>query len=136
MFGKFVNEIRCEACGGELYFDYSATTNDYQVLMSESNINVYDKIEDIINKHLVYKCYSCGHLHRYTYKHIEMIVRKKVTERVLLSMVRDQVPNIANITMEKFFIYCGKCLGIDGTGRCTKSVFNKCSIKRFPINGF
>jgi len=136
MFSKFSGEIKCEVCSGDLHFDYNSTTSDYQILMSVTNINVYDKIEEIIGKYLSYKCYNCGHIHRYTYKDIENIVRKKITERVLLHMVKDQVPDIKNIVIEKFFIYCGKCQGIDGTGRCTKSVFNNCSIKRFPINGF
>ena len=135
MFSKFTNEIKCEVCSGDLHFDYDSTVDDYQILMSSTTVDIYDKVDDIVGKYLVYKCYICGRIHKYTYKDIEKIVRRKITERVLLSMVKDQIPDISSVVNEKFFIYCGKCQGVDGTGCCTKNVFNNCVMKRFSING-
>ena len=43
MFSKFTNEIKCEVCSGDLHFDYNSTADDYQILMSSTTVDIYDK---------------------------------------------------------------------------------------------
>jgi hypothetical protein len=136
MLSKLSNDIECEICGGGIDFDNELTITDYAIAITANVLDIDEKVDDIINKHLVYRCRSCGHVFKYTYKDIERVMRRKLTEKTLLLIVHDRVKSNTKISMEKFFIYCGKCQGIDGTGCCTKSIFEKCEIKRFPINVF
>lgn len=133
MFCKLSNEINCEVCGGDIEFSFSDTSSDYTTLMRVNLVDIFDTVENIMMKHLVYRCGKCGQIYRYTYKDIENKVRKKLTEAALSLIVSKQLPDVSYITNDKYFIYCGKCNGIDGSGCCPKSVFNTCDIKRFPF---
>lgn len=134
MFDKIASEIKCEVCGNDINFVFDDTVNDYIILSKINSTNVFDSIEKIIGKYLVYKCNVCGQLYRYTYKEIESLIRRKVTEKALTILASTQIPSISKVCMDKFIIYCGKCQGIDGTGCCTKTIYDKCDIKRFPIH--
>lgn len=136
MFEQFNNEISCELCGRKVEFDYSASENEYKILLSTTTLNVLDKIDEVLNRYLVYRCYSCDQIYRYTYKDIERMIRKCFTEMALIYLIKDQMPNIADTSKEKFLVYCGKCHGLDGRGCCTKSLFDNCKLKRFPIDVF
>lgn len=135
MLGELAYSVKCEVCKGELHFDSKATEDDYKIVMGVEVVEIDSRVDDIISKFLVYRCTNCGQKYRYTYKDIEKIVRRNLTEKVLLLLIKDQIPSITDMVKEKFYIYCGKCPGIDGTGCCTRTVYNSCDIKRFPING-
>lgn len=128
------DSLKCEVCGNNIDFDYSATEDDYKIAVSATPATIYDKVDDIINKYLVYKCHTCGQVYRYTYKDIEKAMRRKLTEKVLLLLVHNNISNKPAAALEKFLVYCGKCTGLDGSGSCTKTVFKKCEIKRFPTD--
>lgn len=134
MLGSLVDKIDCEICGGELELSSSETINDYSSSIISNASNVFDKVEELIGKYLVYKCYTCHAKYKYTYKDLEKVLRKSLTQRMLMLVVRGKIINSEAIR-DKFLFYCGKCNGYDGNGSCPKSVYNKCEIKRFPLNG-
>ena len=133
MIDQLVGAMKCELCGGPLEIDETVTINDYSIIISANETNVFDKVEDIVTKYLVYKCLNCGQTFKYTYKDLEKNIRKKITEKVLMLIVKGQI-DASSCLQDKFLIYCGKCNGLDGLGSCTESIFNKCEINRFPIN--
>ena len=133
MLKKYADVLLCEVCGGHLFFDGDSTVEDYAIYMALTPNNIHDKVEDLINSYLIYVCESCGRRHKYTTKKVEFLLRKHLTKRALILLVKDLVdPN--KIMFEKHLIYCGKCQGFDGKGCCPKSIFEACPIKRFPIN--
>jgi len=124
--------IKCDDCGQQLELDPSSTMNDYLEYLPLNTINLSDSVDSIIGRYLVYKCSSCNSIYKFTYKEIEKELRKRITEKLLMLMARSVLTK--NISLhDKFFIYCGKCGGVDGSGSCTISVFNNCDIKRFPL---
>lgn len=133
MFNVLADSIKCLSCGGQLSFDAGATGEDYALTTDVNAMNIHDRVDDIINKYLVYKCIVCGSLYKYTYKELERFIRKTITEAYLQLVLRDQIKE-SDFLKEKFIIYCGKCSGLDGQGSCTKSILDKCEIKRFPVN--
>lgn len=134
MYENLIGSINCELCGGILILDEGATVDDYSIVVSANIDNLFDKVENIIGKYLVYKCTICGAIYKYTYKDFEKALRKKMTERLLFSIAHGFIKN--NIVLsDSYLYYCGKCSGFDGTGCCPKSIYDKCIIKRFPING-
>lgn len=133
MIDKFTNILTCELCGNSLYLDTDTTLDEYTIYMSITTNNINDKIDDIMADYLMYTCVECGHSHKYTTKEIERLLRKQITERALVLIARDTV-DIRGFLVDKFLIYCGKCQGMDGKGSCSKTVLEKCEIKRFPVN--
>ena len=133
MLEGLIGVKNCEICGGALKLDSEATVLDYDSVIDTTLGNVFEKIEDIIGKYLVYSCVSCGYSYKYTYKELEKNLRKYLTEKFLLLSARGDIVQNPSLT-DKYFIYCGKCNGYDGQGSCTKTIFGKCEIKRFPVN--
>lgn len=133
MIDKFVDVLVCEICGGSLYLDADTTVDEYTIFLASTPRNLSDSIDKIMMDFSVYVCATCGHIHKYTTKEVERFLRKKLTERALLILARGFVTP-ENILQSKFIIYCGKCQGSDGKGSCPRSIFDKCEIKRFPIN--
>jgi hypothetical protein len=133
MLHKYADVLKCEVCGGNLYFDGDSTVDEYALYMSITHKNIHDKINDIINDYLVYVCESCGRAHKYTSREVEFKLRRTLTQRALMILIKDLIdPN--KIMFNRYLIYCGKCQGFDGNGCCPKSIFEPCPIKRFPIN--
>lgn len=131
MFNKLNDIILCEFCGQNIEFDPELTLTDYSNHLNLEVKDVSSKVEDIIGNYLVYRCSSCNSTFKFTYKDIEFNLRKKLTEKLLILIAKGSM--MSNLSLyDKYFIYCGKCKGVTGTGSCTKSVFNTCEIKRFP----
>jgi hypothetical protein len=133
MFNVLADSLKCTVCGNFLVFDAVSTGEDYALTTNVNTMNILDKVDDIINKYLVYKCTSCDSIYRYTYKDIERFMRKTITEAYLTIVLQDQLTK-SNFLEDKFMVYCNKCKGLDGQGSCPKSVFDKCEIKRFPVD--
>jgi hypothetical protein len=133
MLGKYEDVLKCEICGESLYFDGDSTVDEYAIYMSINYKNIHQKVEDLINDYLVYTCSSCKKRHKYTTKKVEHELRKALTQRALILLIKDIVPKDLYI-IDRYLIYCGKCSGLDGKGSCPKSIFDPCQIKRFPIN--
>lgn len=134
MIDNLIDKIDCEICGGELELSTSETIDDYSISLIANASNVFDKVEELIGKYLVYKCVICHAKYKYTYKDLEKALRKSLTQKMLMLVVRGEIVNSEAIR-DKFFFYCGKCNGYDGNGSCPKTVYNNCEIKRFPLNG-
>jgi len=133
MLGNFADIVSCESCRGYLEVDVEATMDDYNIIMSTDYTNIFDNIDKLLCKHLVYRCTTCGIRIKYTYKTIEKAFRKALTEKFLMLVGKGEATNMAALR-DKYFIYCGKCNGFNGAGCCPKTVYDKCEIKRFPIN--
>lgn len=131
MLDRLSHEIKCEICGGELELSSEATINDYTIITGTNSNNIFNNLEELIGKYLVYKCTSCKFEYKYTYKELEKALRKNLTQKMLLSIAKGNNINMG-VILDKFYIYCGKCNGFDGKGSCLRSIFNKCDIKRFP----
>jgi hypothetical protein len=135
MINGIVNKIACEICGGALTFSSTLTIDDYTIAITADSSNISNKVDEIIGKYLVYECYDCHAKYKYTYRDLERYLRKDLTQRMLLLVVKNMVADNSNAVKNKFFFYCGKCNGYDGNGSCPKSMYTKCEIKRFPTNG-
>jgi len=133
MLGNFSDVVSCDICSGSLEVDPEETVNDYAMIMNTDHTDIFDSVEKLLCKHIVYKCTSCGNKVKHTYKTIEKSFRKALTERFLMLIGKGEMTNPAAL-MDKYFIYCGKCSGFTGVGCCPKTVYDKCEIKRFPIN--
>ena len=132
MISTLSDVVKCEVCEGVLEFDQQSTLEDYSLVVQADVTNVFEKIEDIIGKYLVYVCSSCGQTYKYTYKDLESKLRKNLTELLFMLIVRGEM--LENLSLhDKYIVYCGKCSGYDGSGGCPKTVFDKCEIKRFPV---
>jgi hypothetical protein len=131
---KFFDLLKCEICGGGLEFDRDTSINEYVILKLITKHNINEKINDIIEEHMIYRCVACGHLHKVTFKDMEFLVRKELTERCYRILSRGLISGL-NFDTLSYFIYCGKCKGFDGKGSCPRKVFDSCEIKRFPIDG-
>ena len=131
MLNSLIQHLNCEICDHELIYDSKATFEAYHNDLEIAIENVGFKVEEIIGKFLIYECPKCKCFYKYTYKEIEKIIRTETTKQVLLSIARGQMKNMTNI-MDGVLIYCGKCSGFDGNGSCTKKIYDKCEVKRFP----
>lgn len=133
MLGRYEDVIKCDICDQPLQFDGDSTVEDYATLMTINENNIHDKVDDLLNDYLVYTCNNCGRKHKYTTKKVEFLLRKTLTKRALMILIKGLVSESEFIT-DSYFVYCGKCQGFDGKGGCPKSIHNICKIKRFPIN--
>jgi len=133
MFINFNDVIKCEICRGLLELSSQETLEDYARILNTQSYEVVGKVEDIMNSYLVYRCLSCGNTVKYTYKELEKALRKALTAKLILMSIRGDITHVKALT-DKYFIYCGKCQGFDGQGCCPISVFEKCEIKRFPLD--
>jgi len=131
MLNSLIQYVNCSVCGGDLIYDPKATFDSYCNELGPTIENVDLIVDGIICKFLIYKCSKCKYVYKYTYKEIEKVIRRETTKQVLLSIARGQMKNIVRI-MDGVLIYCGKCSGFDGKGSCTKKIYDKCEVKRFP----
>ena len=131
---KYERAIKCELCGGQVYFDGDSTVDEYAIYMAMAAENLSGTLDELINDYLVYVCVNCGRKHKYTTKQVERFLRKSLTERALMLLINDMIDEKTFIT-DKYLIYCGKCQGLDGKGCCPRSIYDKCQIKRFPADG-
>jgi hypothetical protein len=133
MLTELTDKIHCEICDGNLKLNIEETMNDYAIAISLDITSVFDKIDAIIGKYLIFECVSCRAKYKYRYKDLERVLRKSITQKMLALELHNNVMD-NNALHDKLFFYCGKCNGYDGAGSCPKSIYNKCEIKRFPLN--
>ncbi len=133
MLDTLINEITCDVCGDSIVFDKLATVAAYKETVDLNITDVLGSLDKIMEEYLVYTCTTCGTKYRYNYRTVEKILRRQLLEKLLLNDAKNYLSK-SPLQLEKYLIYCGKCPGIDGSGRCTEAVFDKCKIKRFPIN--
>jgi len=133
MFINFNDVIKCEVCQGLLMLSGQETIEDYARTLDVSSHDVVGRVEDILNSYLVYRCNTCGSLVKYTYKDLEKALRKALTAKLLMLSIKGEITHVKALS-SKYLIYCGKCRGFDGKGCCPISVFEKCEIKRFPLD--
>jgi hypothetical protein len=131
MLNSLIQHLNCEVCGQELVYDPKATFESYINELEITIENVELEVDKIVGKFLIYECPTCKCYYKYTYKEIEKIIRRETTKQVLLFIARAQMKNIPCI-MDGVLIYCGKCSGFDGNGSCTRKIYDKCEVKRFP----
>jgi uncharacterized protein YbaR (Trm112 family) len=133
MINKYIDVLTCDICDGPLNLDPDTTVDEYAIYMAITAKNIHQKVDELIGAYLVYTCMACGHHHKYTTRDVEKRLRKKLTERALLVIIKGFVDE-SNIIADQFLIYCNKCKGLDGKGNCPRSIYDKCDIKRFPAN--
>ena len=134
MIDTLITDISCETCGGTIVFDKLATVAAYKETVDLDITDVFGSLDQIMESYLVYSCGACGMQYRYNYREIEKILRRQLLEKLLLYNAHEYLTD-SPIQFEKYLVYCGKCPGFDGSGRCPKTAFDKCKIKRFPNNG-
>lgn len=131
MIEEIINYLECEICKGELFLDLNKSADEYSIITEA--LDPEEAIDKLITKDLIYVCLECGHTHKLTYRDIERNIRRILSEKVLLLMAQGNISQNFSI-QDKFYVYCGKCSGLDGKGSCPPNVYKKCDIKRFPIN--
>lgn len=138
MFSEMIKSLPCEACEfGKLHYSQRDTFEAWQ----DSNIFRLDDlpnlIDGVINEVLVFACDRCEAKYRYTFKEIEKIFRKKLSDRLLTMIATGDIPDPGSFNnTNRIIVYCGKCGGMDGKGSCPKVVYEKCELKRLPKNAF
>jgi hypothetical protein len=133
MLGNFADVVLCEFCRGTLEADTEATIDDYNIIMNTNHTNIFDNIDKLLCRYIVYRCTSCDTKVKYTYKTMEKAFRRTLTEKFLMLIGKGELNSMPALR-DKYFIYCGKCNGFNGVGCCPKTVYDKCEIKRFPVN--
>lgn len=124
----------CEVCGNTLVLNTDKTLAYYTTEVCNNIEDINTSVDNIIGRYLVYTCIRCGFDCKLTYSDIERLIRKSLTEKALLHIVRGGITPSYIIDC-KFFIYCGKCSGFDGSGSCPKKIYDSCEVKRFPVYG-
>lgn len=134
MFNNFFGNIKCEFCKeGTITYNPQLTFEAYTSVDSFT-LNNIDKVKDgIIGQYLVFKCGNCDSIMRYTYKEVERLVRKDISEKAIYTLARGELldPSVWS-PKDKVLKYCGKCPGFDGSGSCLLKIYNKCKLKRLP----
>jgi len=134
MFDDMIRYLPCEACEtGRLHYSQKDTFEAWQ----DSNVFRLDDIDKlidgIISEILVLTCDTCNAKYRYTFKELEKIFRKKLSDRLLKMIAMGDIPDPGSFNpTDRIMIYCGKCGGLDGKGTCPKIIYEKCELKRLP----
>lgn len=137
MFSELIKSLPCEACEtGKLHYSQRHTFEAWQ----DSNIfrlDDVDKLVDgVISEILILVCDTCNSRYRYTFKELEKIFRKRLSDRLLTMIAMGDLPDPGSLRpTDRIMVYCGKCSGYDGKGTCPRVIYNKCELKRFPKNG-
>lgn len=136
MFSQMIKSIKCEICGHKLRFSQSDTFQAWQ----DSDIFRLDDIDKlidgVISDILVLICDNCEITYRYTFKELEKIFRKKLSDQILTMIAKSDLPDPGSMKKtDRLLVYCGKCNGHDGKGACPRMIYDKCELKRLPKNG-
>lgn len=123
---------KCELCGGDLLLNTISTFSNYRSEIVTLIDDVNSKVDEIIGRYLVYSCTNCGFEYKFTYRTVEMLLRKRLTQKALVSIISSNFKP-SYVLGCKFYIYCGKCSGLDGSGSCPKEMYDMCDVKRFPV---
>lgn len=75
----YLEFVKCESCGRDMDIDYGATIRAYYDEGRPDKDNFINPAT-IIWDYLVYSCYTCGESHKYTFRDIELRVRKHFSE--------------------------------------------------------
>lgn len=135
MLDKMLNRIDCPICGAEdLQYNPIKTMYSWSVPEVFKLEDVDKLVDGIISDVLIFECFHCKAEVRYTFKEIEKLHRKKLSDNLLTLLARDEIEVNPNATKpsERVLIYCGKCSGFDGRGACPIFIHKDCKLKRFP----
>ena len=126
-------QTTCKFCkNGTMRYNPSLSFHDYS-LPESFVLDDVDKIVDgIINDYLTYECGKCGSTEKLTYKEIEKLERRRISQLVMNSAAKGELEKALNTRQPKVLIYCGKCNGLDGGGTCLLKTYNSCKLKRLP----
>jgi DNA-directed RNA polymerase subunit M/transcription elongation factor TFIIS len=133
MRGKIrLDRIKCSFCGEiAMYYSQKDSFDAYSAPDSFV-LEVIDKIVNgILNEYLVYVCENCGSVEKFTYRDIERMERKRISQMVIDQLARMEIVKHA-ARKNKVFVYCGKCGGFDGKGSCLIQTYRNCELKRLP----
>ena len=134
MFSEMIGKLKCPHCDlGQLDYSKFETYAAWQH-PSVFRLDDVDKIVDgIISEILVFGCDSCGATERYTFKEVELKVRKGISDMLLTQIAQSEVPDPGLYrSINRTLIYCSKCGGFDGKGACPSQVYSDCKLKRLP----
>jgi len=133
MLNFLSNNLRCDFCNeGLLYFEPSETLNFYFVPETFMLSEIKNIIDKSINEYLVFKCYNCGSIIKYTFRDLEKKIRELMYENIVNMISIKELRNSNLNAVKKVFVYCGKCQGFDGKGSCPIEMFEKCKLKVLP----
>lgn len=135
MLSNLWSGLKCGVCEtGSLSYDSRETFQAY----TDKELFVLDDIETLtdglIANFLVFRCVDCGTNYRYTYKDIDELVRRDISNRVMDMYAKGELVGATTQSkeLERVFVYCGKCNGYDGNGSCLLKIFEECKLKKLP----
>jgi hypothetical protein len=129
-----IRYIECDLCeNGRLIYSQRETMDAWQH-PEVFRLDDLDKLRDgIISDILVMVCTECDYQIRYTFKELEKVFRKQLSNRIFTMLGRGDIPDPGSVKkVDRTHIYCGKCSGYDGKGSCPRYVYNNCELKRLP----
>ena len=132
MFENTIKGMKCGFCGkGGMQYHVESTLQDYSDPDSFSLEDIEKMVDGVLNEYLVYKCTNCGATEKYTFKDIEKMVRKEMSQRIIgLAAKKEIITSL--LSKNKVLVHCGKCNGLDGKGSCLVKTYKNCKLKRLP----
>lgn len=133
MFENIIKGMKCSFCGkGGMQFHVESTFKAYSDPEFFSLEDIEKMINGVMNEYLVYKCTNCGSTEKYTFRDIEKLVRKDISQRVVNLAAKKEI--MASLSSKnKVLVYCGKCGGMDGKGSCLVRTYRTCKLKKLPV---
>lgn len=127
-------QTTCKFCkNGVMRYNPSLSFHDYSLPDSFVLDDVDKIIDGIINEYLVYECDKCGSIEKLTYKEIERLERKRISQLVMNSIAKGEMRKILSTRQPRVLIYCNKCGGLDSKGSCLLKTYRNCKLKKLPI---
>lgn len=124
-------DVRCDVCDSLINLDFNRTIKSYykdmDYVVDESG-NIKDSS---LQKYMIYKCSKCGKVYKFTFRELELRIRRQIAKTAMSFKRNEAFKNIKpnSIDPDNGFEYCGKCPGYDGEGNCFIDVMNQCIIR-------
>jgi DNA-directed RNA polymerase subunit RPC12/RpoP len=122
-------EITCEECSSPITMDYQASLEDYLYKVNYVTNDITYITDTAIKTHMIYKCYGCGKVFKYTLEDIELKTRQSIHKDVRKYRkiyVFRNILNPANVDPDNGLLFCGICDGVDNLGNCYTDIVNIC----------
>lgn len=125
--------LECDFCKNKLKYSSIDTQKAFSVPEFFGLKDIKVLIDESLAQYLVFKCEVCGAKIKYTFKDMEMKIRKSMYEHVIHMIATKQLfdANAINL-VDRTMIYCGFCQGFTGKGACPIKVYDECILKELP----
>lgn len=126
-------EIMCPVCESRMRYSQRLTIENFS-LPENFVLDDIDKLVDgIIGNYLIYECPVCHAVEKCTYKDLEKIERKRISQMVIDLKARGVMLESGVLSLgNKVMVFCGGCKGFDSKGSCLIETYKTCELKKLP----